>query len=328
MTRREFITLLGGAAAWPVVARAQQDDRVPRIGVVSVGADPGNPVVYVPFFEQIRQLGYVEGQNIFFERRFAAGRDELIKDFTADLVRRAVDVIVVTGQREVLAAKEATSSIPIVMVVNRDPIGMGVAASLARPGGNVTGLTTMDFGIYGKRIEILKDAVPGLKKVALLVSPSNLTYKRGTQWALDIEIAARGLGLEFAVIEAAPSDVDGVIGAASAGGAGGLVIAFDGIYVARRAEIAESTIKHRVPAIFGFREHAEVGGLLVYAARISDLSRRAAFFVDRILKGTHPANLPIEQPTKFDLIINLRTAKTLGLEVPPTLLARADEVIE
>jgi ABC-type uncharacterized transport system substrate-binding protein len=326
--RRQFITLLGGAAAWPVVARAQQDDRVPRIGVVSVGADPGNPVVYVPFFEQIRQLGYVEGQNIFFERRFAAGRDELIKDFTADLVRRAVDVIVVTGQREVLAAKEATSSIPIVMVVNPDPIGMGVAASLARPGGNVTGLTTMDFGIYGKRIEILKDAVPGLKKVALLVSPSNLTYKRGTQWARDIETAARGLGLEFAVIEAAPADVDGVIGAASAGGAGGLVIAFDGIYVARRAEIAESTIKHRVPAIFGFREHAEVGGLLVYAARISDLSRRAAFFVDRILKGTHPANLPIEQPTKFDLIINLRTAKTLGLEVPPTLLARADEVIE
>jgi putative ABC transport system substrate-binding protein len=326
--RRQFITLLGGAAAWPVVARAQQDDRVPRIGVVSVGADPGNPVVYVPFFEQIRQLGYVEGQNIFFERRFAAGRDELINDFTADLVRRAVDVIVVTGQRKVLAAKQATSPIPIVMVVNPDPIGMGIAASLARPGGNVTGLTTMDFGIYGKRIEILKDAVPRLKKVALLVSPSNLTYKRGTQWARDIEIAARGLGFEFAVIEAAPSDVDGVIGAASAGGAGGLVIAFDGIYVARRAEIAECTIKHRVPAIFGFREHAEVGGLLVYAARISDLSRRAAFFVDRILKGTHPANLPIEQPTKFDLIINLKTAKALGLEVPASVLARADEVIE
>jgi putative tryptophan/tyrosine transport system substrate-binding protein len=327
--RREFITILGGAvAAWPLAARAQQDDRIPRIGLVSVGADPGNPVVYVPFFEQMRQLGYVEGQNILFERRFAAGRDELINDFTADLVRRAVDVIVVTGQREVLAAKHATSSIPIVMVINPDPIGMGVAASLARPGGNVTGLTTMDFGIYGKRIEILKDAVPGLKRVALLVSPSNLTYKRGTQWARDIEIAARGLGLELAVIEAAPADVDGVIGALSAGGAGGLVIAFDGIYVARRAEIAETTIKHRVPAIFGFREHAEVGGLLVYAARISDLSRRAAFFVDRILKGTHPANLPIEQPTKFDLIINLRTAKTLGLDVPPMLLARADEVIE
>jgi putative tryptophan/tyrosine transport system substrate-binding protein len=208
--------------------RAQQDDRIPRIGLVSVGADPGNPVVYVPFFEQMRQLGYVEGQNILFERRFAAGRDELINDFTADLVRRAVDVIVVTGQREVLAAKHATSSIPIVMVINPDPIGMGVAASLARPGGNVTGLTTMDFGIYGKRIEILKDAVPGLKRVALLVSPSNLTYKRGTQWARDIEIAARGLGLELAVIEAAPADVDGVIGALSAGGAGGLVIAFDG----------------------------------------------------------------------------------------------------
>jgi putative tryptophan/tyrosine transport system substrate-binding protein len=326
--RREFITLVGGVAAWPLAARAQQDDRVPRIGLVSVGADPGNPVVYVPFFEQMRQLGYVEGQNILFERRFAAGRDELINDFTADLVRRAVDIIVVTGQREVLAAKQATASIPIVMVVNPDPIGMGVAASLARPGGNVTGLTTMDFGIYGKRVEILKEAVPDLKKGALLVSPTNLTYKRGTQWARDVEIAARGVGVELAIIEAASADVDGAIAAAVAGRAGGLVIAFDGVYVARRVEIAESAIKHRVPAIFGFREHAEVGGLLVYAARISDLSRRAAFFVDRILKGTKPANLPIEQPTKFDLILNLKTAKALGLEVPPTLLARADEVIE
>jgi putative tryptophan/tyrosine transport system substrate-binding protein len=328
LRRREFITSLGGAAAWPVVARAQQPDGVPRVGLVSVGADPSNPVVYVPFFEQMRQLGYVDGQNVVFERRFAAGRDELIGDFVADLVHRPVDVIVVTGQREVLAAKQATSSIPTVMVVNPDPIGMGVAASLARPGGNVTGLTTMDFGLYGKRVEILKEAVPGLKKIALLVSPSNVTYKRGTQWARDVEIAARGLEIELAIIEAAPTDIDAAIAAAALGGAGGLVIAFDGVYVAHRAEIADSAIKHRMPAIFGFREHAEVGGLIVYAARISDLSRRAAFFVDRILKGTNPADLPIEQPTKFDLILNLKTAKTLGLEIPATLLARADEVIE
>jgi putative ABC transport system substrate-binding protein len=326
--RRDFITLLGGAAvAWPLAARAQQYQALlPRVGVVSVGADPSNPVIYVPFFEQMRQLGYVDGQNIVFERRFAAGRDELISDFVADLVRLRVDVIVVTGQREVLAAKRATSSIPIVMVVNPDPIGMGLAASLARPGGNVTGLTTMDFGIYGKRIEILKEAVPDLKKVVLLVSPSNVTYKRDTQWARDVEVAARGLGVDLAIVEAAATSVDAAIAAAAAGGAGGLVVALDGVYVARRAEIADSTIKHRMPAIFGLREHAEVGGLLVYAARISDLSRRAAFFVDRILKGT--ADLPIEQPTKFDLIVNLKTAKELGLEVPPTLLARADEVIE
>jgi putative tryptophan/tyrosine transport system substrate-binding protein len=329
MRRREFITLLGGAAtAWPLAARAQQADRVPRVGLVSVGAEPSNPVIYIPFFEQMRQLGYVDGQNIVFERRFADGHDDLIGDFTADLVRRAVDIIVVTGQREVLAAKRATSSIPIVMVVNPDPIGMGVAASLARPGGNVTGLTTMDFGIYGKRVEILKQTVPDLKKVALLVSPGNLIYKRGTLWAHDIEIAARGHGVELAVIEAAPADLDEVIGSASAGGAGGLVVAFDGAYVARRAEIAESALKHRVPAIFGLREHAEVGGLLVYAARISDLSRRAASFVDRILKGSDPADLPIEQPTKFDLIVNLKTAKALGIEVSTSLLLRADEVIE
>jgi putative ABC transport system substrate-binding protein len=328
MRRRDFITLLCGAAAWPLGARAQQADRVPRVGLVSVGAEPSNPVIYIPFFEQMRQLGYVDGQNIVFERRFAAGHDDLIGDFTADLVRRAVDIIVVTGQREVLAAKRATSSIPIVMVVNPDPIGMGVAASLARPGGNVTGLTTMDFGIYGKRVEILKQTVPDLKKVALLVSPGNLIYKRGTLWAHDIEIAARGQGVELAVIEAAPADLDEVIGSASAGGAGGLVVAFDGAYVARRAEIAESTLKHRVPAIFGLREHAEVGGLLVYAARISDLSRRAASFVDRILKGSDPADLPIEQPTKFDLILNLKTAKALGLQIPDKLLALTDEVIE
>jgi putative ABC transport system substrate-binding protein len=244
----------------------------------------------------------------------------------ADLVRRTVDVIVVTGQREVLAARRATSSIPIVTVVNPDPIGMGLAASLARPGGNVTGLTTMDFGICGKRIEILKEAVPGLKTVVLLVSPSNVTYKRDTQWARDVEVAARGLDVDLAIVEAAPASVDAAIAAAATGGASGLVVALDGVYVARRAEIADSAIKHRMPAIFGLREHAEVGGLLVYAARISDLSRRAAFFVDRILKGT--ADLPIEQPTKFDLIVNLKTAKALGLDVPPTLLARADEVIE
>jgi putative tryptophan/tyrosine transport system substrate-binding protein len=326
--RREFITLIGGAATWPLVSRAQQADSIPRVGVVSTGADPNNPVIYVPFFEQMRQLGYIDGQNIVFERRFAAGAEQLIGYFVADLVRRPVDVIVVTGQREGLAAKQATSSIPIVMVVNPDPIGMGLAASLARPGGNVTGLTTMDFAIYGKRVEILKEAVPGLKKIALLVSPSNLTYKRGTQWARDIEVAAGGVGIELAIIEAAPADIDATIADVAARGAGGLVVAFDGVYVARRVEIAHSTIKHEVPAIFGFREHAEVGGLLVYAARISDLSRRAAFFVDRILKGTKAADLPIEQPTKFDLIVNLKTAKALGLEIPPTLLARADEVIE
>jgi putative ABC transport system substrate-binding protein len=326
MNRRDFITALGGAAlVWPPVARAQ-NQALPRVGLVSVGADPSNPVIYVPFFEQMRQLGYVDGQNIVFERRFAAGRDELIGDFVADLVRRTVDVIVVTGQREVLAAKRATSSIPIVTVVNPDPIGMGLAASLARPGGNVTGLTSMDFGIYGKRIEILREAVPGLKKVVLLVSPGNVTYKRNTQWAHDVEAAARGLGVDLAIVEAAPAGVDAAIAAAAAAGADGLVVALDGVYVARREEIADSTIKHRMPAIFGLREHAEVGGLLVYAARISDLSRRAAFFVDRILKGT--ADLPIEQPTKFDLIVNLKTAKAIGLDVPPTLQARADEVIE
>src|SRR5260370_23636136 len=212
------------------------------------------------------------------------------------------------------------------MVVNRDPIGTGLAASLARPGGNVTGRTTMDFGIYGKRVEILKEAVPGLKKVVLLVSPSNLTYKRHTQWARDVEAAARGLGVDLTIVEATPASVDAAIAAAAAPAAGGLVVAFDGVYVASRAEIAESTVKHRMPAIFGFRDHAEGGGFLVYAARTSGLSRRAAFFVDHILQGTKPADLAIQKPPKFDLIVNLKTAKALAIDVPPTLLAVADEV--
>jgi putative ABC transport system substrate-binding protein len=211
----------------------------------------------------------VDGQNIVFDRRFAAGDDGLIEGFVADLVRRPVDIIVATGTREVVAAKQATSSIPIVTFITPDPIGMGFAQSLARPSGNVTGLTTMDVEIYGKRTELLKQ-----------------------------------------------------------NGAQGLVVTSDGVYVALGKPLAESAIKHRLPGIFAFREQVRAGGLLAYAAKIEDLSRRAAFFVDRIVRGERPAELPIERPTKFELVINLKTAKSFGVEMPPSLLALADEVIE
>jgi putative tryptophan/tyrosine transport system substrate-binding protein len=328
MRRREFTTLIGCAALLPRATRAQQASSLPRVGLVSIGADPGDPVVFRPFLGQLRELGYIEGRNISLERRFAAGRDEVIGDFVADLVQRKVDVIVVTGDREGLTAKNATFTIPIVTIVATDPIRIGLAASLARPGGNVTGLTTMDRGIYGKRIEILKQVVPHLSKTALLLTLGNGTYTPGSPWAHDVETDARSLGVELFIVETDPTNLEAAIASAAAHGAQALVVASDGTLVARRREIAESAITHRLPTMFAFRENVLAGGLMMYAARVADLSRRAAFFVDRILKGSRPSDLPIEQPITFELIINLKTAKILDLTLPPPLLAQADEVIE
>jgi putative ABC transport system substrate-binding protein len=276
----------------------------------------------------MRELGYVDEQNIIFDRRFAGGNDSLISGFVADLVRRPVDVIVATGTREALAAKSATSSIPTVTFINPDPIGMGLAQSLAHPGGNVTGLTTMDLDIYGKRVELLSQAVPNLKRAAVLASGRQPLYSRDSPWARNVETAAKSLGVTLEFFEADESNLDGTVAAMVAHGAQGLVVTSDGVYVALGKEIAESAISHRLPTIFVYREPVQAGGFLAYAAKIADLSRRAAYFVDRILKGVKPADLPIEQPTMFEFVINLKTAKTLGLNVPPSLLAIADEVIE
>ena len=329
MKRREFITLLGGAAAaWPMAAHTQQPAMRPIIGLVSIGASPTDPANFRPFLEQMRELGYIDGQNVAFDRRFAAGDDGLIEGFVADLVRRPVDIIVATGTREVAAAKQATSSIPIVTFITPDPIGMGFAQSLARPGGNVTGLTTMDVEIYGKRTELLKQAVPNLKRVGVLISGRQLLYVRVSPWAQNFEAAARSLGVELDIVEADENNLDSAIAALAKNGAHGLVVTSDGVYVAHGKPLAESAIKHRLPGIFAYREQVRAGGLLAYAAKVEDLSRRAAFFVDRIVRGERPADLPIERPTKFELVINLKTARALGLEIPPALLALADEVIE
>ena len=329
IARRKFLaTLLGGAAVWPLVARAQQPAKRPIIGLVSIGASPIDPANFRPFLAQMRELGYVDGQNVTFDRRFAAGDDSLINGFVADLVHCAVDVIVATGTREVAAAKQATSSIPIVTLFHPDPIGMGLAESLARPGGNVTGLTTMDVELYGKRIEILKQAVPTLKRVGVLISPRQPFYKLGSSWAHNLETAAHSLGIALDIVKADESNLDSALAALAVRGAQGLIVTSDGVYVAQGKALAEGAIKYRFPAIFVFRDQVQAGGLLAYAAKVADLSRRGAYFVDRILKGAKPADLPIEQPTLFELIINLKTAEALGLTVPPTLLATADEVIE
>jgi putative ABC transport system substrate-binding protein len=276
----------------------------------------------------MRELGYVNEQNIIFDQRFAGGNDRLISGFVADLVRRPVDVIVATGTREALAAKSATSSIPIVTFISPDPIGMGLAQSLAHPGGNVTGLTTMDLDIYSKRIELLSLAVPSLKRAAILTSRRQPLYSRGSPWALSVETAAKSLGVTLEFFEADKSNLDGTLAAIGAHGAQGLVVTSDGVYVALGKDIAERAISYRLPTIFAYREQVLAGGFLAYAAKIADLSRRSAYFVDRILKGEKPADLPIEQPVKFEFVINLKTAKTLGLTVPSSLLATADEVIE
>jgi putative ABC transport system substrate-binding protein len=301
---------------------------LPVVGLVSIGASPTDFANFRPFLEQMSELGYVDGQNVIFDRRFAAGDDSLIGGYVADLVRRPVNIIVTTGTREATAAKQATSSIPIVMIVHPDPIGMGLAESLARPGGNVTGLTTIDLEIYGKRIEMLKQAVPNLKRAGVLISGRQPFYKPGTPWARNFETAARSLDIELEIVEADENNLDSALAALAGQGARGLVVTSDGTYVAHGKALADSAIRHRLPAMFVFRQQVQAGGLLAYAAKTADLSRRAAFFVDRILKGAKPADLPIEQPTKFELIINLKTAKSLGLDIPPTLLAQADEVIE
>ena len=328
MKRREFITLLGGAVACPCAAAAQSVGPMPVVDLVSIGASPADPANFRPFLQQMAELGYADGRNIRFESRFAAGNDSLVDGFVADLVRRQVDVIVVTGTRETIAAKRATSSIPIVTFLHPDVIGAGLAQSLARPGGNLTGLTTLDTDLYGKRLEILKQAVPNLTKAGVLVSGRQPTYGRGSPWEQAFRAAARSLTIELEIVEADESNLESVLDSLAARGQQGLVVTSDGIYVAQAKVLAERAVKDRLPAMFVYRQQVEDGGLMAYAARTPDLSRRAAFFVDRIIKGAKPADLPIEQPIHFELIINLKSARVLGLDLPATLLAQADEVIE
>jgi putative tryptophan/tyrosine transport system substrate-binding protein len=328
MRRREFIAALGGALAGCPVGSRAQGVATTRVGLLSIGAGNDDSSVFRPFLEQLGKLGYVEGKNVTLERRFAAGRPESIDGFVTDLVQRRVDIIVVTGSREAIAAKRATSTIPIVTILVPDPLRVGLVESLARPGGNVTGLTSMDWNIYGKRVEILRETIPNLSKVALLLSRGNPIYARGTQWARDVEADARSLGVDLSIVDVEPGNVEAAIGTTANGGAQALIFPLDGVLVAGRREIAESSIAHRLPTMFAFRQNVEAGGLMMYAARVGDLSRRAAFFVDRILNGKRPSELPVEEPTRFELIFNLKTAKALGLTIPQSLLARADEVIE
>ena len=326
--RRAFLAATGAVLlAAPLAAEAQQAGRVPRIAWLGGQArETAHP--YVQAFQRgLKDLGWIEGQNIVIEWRFSGGRAELLPDLAAELVRLRVDLIVVPSSPTALAAKNATKTIPLVTVAVGDPVALGLVASLARPGGNITGLTnSVGPEIAGKQLELLKEVVPRVSRMAVLWNPNT----RGNALALrETEIAARALGLELQPLEARSlNDFDRAFAAMTAKRAGALLVLGDVMFSTHRNRLADLAAKNRLPAMYAARESVEAGWLMSYGPNTPELFRRAATYVDKILKGAKPGDLPIEQPTKFELVINLKTAKTLGLTIPPSLLQRADQVIE
>jgi putative ABC transport system substrate-binding protein len=336
MDRRRFVlTSLAGAFAMPLAAKAQQAGKVYRIGYLSPSspsdperlASPFGERGFAAFRQGLRELGYVEGQNIAIENRWAEGRFERLPDLAAELVGLKVDVIVSVVTQASLAAKHATRTIPIVMVAAGDPLGSGLVASLARPGGNVTGPSSMYSDLVGKQLEVLKEIVPKLSRVAVLWNPANAAWQ--AQMLKATGIAAKALGLQVQLLEArGPDELEGAFAAMTRERASALLIAIDVILTRHARQIADLAAKRHLPAMYGSSEHVEAGGLISYGPNIPDVFRRAATYVDKILKGANAGELPIEQPTKFDFVINMKTAKALGLTIPRSLLLRADQIIE
>jgi putative ABC transport system substrate-binding protein len=330
MRRREFIALAGGAAAaWPLTARAQQPaGRVYRIGYQSLASREQTLHFIKAFEDGLRSLGYRVGENVVIEYRFADGQAERLPALAADLVRLGVDIFIASGSvPSVVAAMKATTAIPIVMAASVDPVGTGLVASLARPGGNVTGLAVDSGGeILGKRFELLKETVPNLSRLGILWNP-DVAFIRSRQTAMTE--TARTLGLTTIPAEARGVEtLEQAFATMMRERVQAFVVQGDSVLFNYRGQIAEMALRNRLPGASLQREYADAGFLLTYGADIRDLYRRSAGFVDKILKGTKPADLPVEQPTKYELVINLKTAKALDIIVPPTLLTRADEVIE
>jgi len=325
--RRAFLGALG-LLALPLDAEAQPaGKRVPRIGYLDGGAVSANSVRVEAFRQGLRELGYVEGQNIAIEWRTAEAEAGRLPGLAAELVRLKVDVIVTGGAGATHPAREATATIPIVMAQDSDPVESGLVASLARPGGNVTGLSTLHPATSAKRLELLKELVPKLSRVAFFGTSTWAGNERGQRAT---EVAAGALGLKLQYIDVArPKDFESAFQAAGKARAeAGIMLVWGPVINPRRKEIAQLAVRHRLPVIYRDREHVEAGGLMAYGPSIPDLFWRAATYVDKILKGAKPGDLPVEQPTKFDLVINLKTARALGLTIPPALLQRADQVIE
>ncbi|QIO32360.1 ABC transporter substrate-binding protein [Bradyrhizobium sp. 1(2017)] len=327
MRRRKFILLTGSVALCPFAARAQQVSKVPRIGYLGVTSPFDRPLLLDAFRQGLRERGLIEGQNIVIDYRFAEGRLDRLPDLAAELVRLNVDVIVSLGTQGVTAAKNATKSIPIVMIGVRDPVGIGLIASLARPGGNITGVSgSAGLEIVTKQLELLKETVPKIQRVAILSNPANAYHQLAIK---ELNVAALSLGVQLQLLEArGPNEFDGAFAAMAEERVEALLVLSDVIFNDHRARLVDLAAMNRLPTAYGIRESVEAGGVMSYGPSFLDFFRRSTAYVDKILKGVKPTDLPVEQPTKFELIINLRTARTLGIEIPPTLLSRADEVIE
>ena len=323
MNRRKFITLLSGACTWPLGAWAQQVTKIYRVGVLETRSRAQNPN-FIALVDELRNLGYVEGRNLLIEYRSAEGQASPFPELAAELIRLKVDVIVTRGTPAALAAKKATTSIPIVMSAIGD--AADAVNSLARPGGNVTGVSVLTPELHAKRIEALKELLPYLKRVALLSNlgnPASQSTSRGVQSATQI------LGIELRVLDVRnAAGIAPAFDTAQAEQVDGLLVGIDGLFLKNVEQIVALAAMHRLPAIYASKEFVEAGGLIAYGPSYPDLYRRAAAYVDKVLKGEKPANLPVEQPIKFELTINLRAAKALGLTIPVSLLGRADDLID
>jgi putative tryptophan/tyrosine transport system substrate-binding protein len=320
--------LVLGLLASPLAAEAQQAAKIARIGYLHPNLAPG-PHQHEAFRQGLRDLGYVEGRNVVIEYRDAEGKFERLPPLAAELVALKVDVIVAPNTLAALAVKQATRTLPIVFAVAADPVTSGLVTSLARPGGNVTGLSILSPELVGKGLERLKEAVPGVSRVAVLWQPGAVGERTERAMLKEAEVAARTLGMRPQFIEArGPADFDGAFAEMTRARAGALTVLASTMFTLERRRLVDLAAKNRLPAVYISRESVDAGGLMSYGANLADNYRRAATYVDKILKGARPGDLPVEQPTKFDLVINLKTAKALGLKIPQSLLVRADEIIQ
>jgi putative ABC transport system substrate-binding protein len=327
MRRREFITLVGGAAAWPMAAQAQQT-AMPVVGFLNPASSDTTADFLRAFRQGLKDTGYVEGDNVAIAYRWAENQFDRLPELAADLVRRKVVVIAATGgPPSTLAAKAATTKIPIVFVAAEDPVRLGLVASLARPGGNVTGVNLVSAELAAKRLELLRELVPAATRVAVLVNPANATNTETT--LRDVEPAARAIGLQIQVLNASASrEIDAAFATIARERPDALFVGIDSLFTPRRVQMVQLAARHAVPATYSGRQYAEIGGLMSYGANLADAWRQVGVYVGRILKGAKPADLPVVQASKFELVINAQTARMLGITVPDKLLALADEVIE